>query len=255
MKFAMTLAVGLLVTLAAAGLQAQIVVQAAGGDEGGGTTVFSFATEGMASPMGLAPLMGLNSHVPSDPMGMLRLPQFAKELELLDDQIQKIRELQQEMQKQTGEIFRSSAQLGRGGDMGQIMQAAQKAVRERTEQKLAQILHPHQVKRMKQLKVQLQVRNQGARALAGDEMAAALGITEDQKAELVEKQREAQEALQKRIQELRQKMQRDVMEDVLTPQQLKKLEQLSGEEYDVKKPDYRSIFSRFQQPTSEKKKQ
>lgn len=254
MKYAITLAVGLLVTFASTGLQAQIVVQAAGGDEGGEAPVFSFSTQAFSAPMSFSPMMGMNSHVPSDPMGMLGLPQFAKELELVEDQVERIRELQQEMQKKTGEIFRSSAQLGGGGDMGQIMREAQKAVREQTEQKLAQILLPHQVKRMKQLKIQMALRNQGARALAGDEMAAALSITDDQKAELQEKQREAQEALQKKVRELQRKMQRDVMEDVLTPQQLKKLEQLSGEDYEVKKPDYGSIFSRYRPATSEKEK-
>ena len=254
MKFASMLAIGLIVSVAATCLQAQITIQAMGSGDGGPTAVYSFSSDSMA-PMSLAPMMGFGSHVPSDPMGMLRMPQFEKELELVEDQVQRIRELQQEMQKKTGEIFRSSAQLGSGGDMGQIMREAQKVIREQTEQKLAQILLPHQMKRMKQLKVQLLLRNQGARALTGDEMAAALNITDEQKAELAEKQREAQEALQKKIQKLREQMQRDVMEDVLTPQQLKKLEQLSGDKYDVQKPDYQSIFSRRRQPSGEKKKE
>ena len=254
MKFVSMLAVGLIVSVTATCLQAQITIQAMGSDDGGPTAIYSFSSDSMA-PMGLPPMMGLGSHVPSDSMGMLRLPQFEKELELVEDQLQQIRELQQEMQKKTGEIFRSSAQLGGGSDMGQIMREAQKAIREQTEQKLAQILLPHQMKRMKQLKVQLLLRNQGARALTGDEMAAALKITDEQKAELAEKQREAQKTLQKKIQQLREQMQRDVMEDVLTPQQLKKLEQLSGDKYDVQKPDYQSIFSRRRQPSGEKKKE
>jgi hypothetical protein len=89
MKFAGILAAGLVVSVAATCLQAQIVVQAAGGDAGAPPAVYSFSSEGLATPMGFSPMMGPGSYIPSDTMGMLRMPQFEKELELLEDQIAK----------------------------------------------------------------------------------------------------------------------------------------------------------------------
>ncbi len=208
----------------------------------------------MGSWAGPMPMYGVGGHVPNDPMGMLRMPQFAKELELVDDQVEKIRELQQEMQKQIGEIFRNAANVS-GGNVGQMMQEAQKVVRERTEEKLAKVLLPHQLQRLNQLKLQMELRNRGLNALAGDQLAGALGLTDKQKQQLMEKQREAQQKLQERIQQLREQLQQEVIEDVLKPSQLQKLEKLTGEKYKVKKPDYSSMFSRYRPAAKEKKKE
>jgi len=197
-------------------------------------------------------MYGVGGHVPNDPIGMLAMPQFGKELELVDDQVEKIRELQQEMQKQIGEIFRNAANVS-GGNVGQMMQEAQKVVRERTEEKLAKVLLPHQVQRLKQLKLQMELRNRGLNALAGDQLSGALGLTGEQKQQLMEKQREAQQKLQERIQQMRDQLQKEVIEDVLKPGQLQKLEKLTGEKYKVKKPDYSSMYSRYRPAAKEKK--
>lgn len=206
----------------------------------------------MGSWAGPMPTYGGGSYVPNDPIGMLAMPQFGKELELVDDQVEKIRELQQEMQKQMGEIFRNAANVS-GDNMGQMMREAQKVVRERTEEKLAKVLLPHQVQRLKQLKLQMQLRNRGVHALAGDQLSSALGLTDEQKQQLMEKQREAQQKLQERFQQLREQMQQEVIKNVLKPSQLQKLEKLTGEKYEVKKPDYSSMYSRYRPAAKEKK--
>jgi len=234
-------------------LYGQVVVRTAVSGED--RMIYSLSAQdagGLASYMPV-PMFGGGAHVPSDPMGMLRMPQFEKELELVDDQIEKVRELQQEMQKQTREIFRNAANAS-DGNVSQMMQEAQKVIRERTEEKLAKVLLPHQLQRLNQLKLQMQLRSRGLHALAGDQLADALALTDEQKQQLMEKQREAQQKLQERIQQLREQMQQEVIEDVLKPGQLQKLEKLTGEKYEVKKPDYSSMYARPRRPADEKKK-
>ena len=234
-------------------LYGQVVVETA--VSGQDRMIYSLSGQewgGLSSYMPV-PMLGGGAHVPSDPMGMLRMPQFEKELELVDHQIEKIRELQQEMQKQTSEIFRNAANVS-GDNVGQMMQEAQKVIRERTEEKLAKVLLPHQLQRLNQLKLQMQLRSRGVHAVAGEELAGALGLTDEQKQQLMEKQREAQQKLQERMQQLREQLQQEVIEDVLKPSQLQKLEKLTGEKYEVKKPDYSAMYARPRRSTEEKKK-
>jgi len=181
-----------------------------------------------------------NYYVPSDTMSILRLPQFKKELELLDDQVEEIRMIQEEMQTQTREIFKD-ANFNR--DAAQVVREAHSAIREQTEERLKKVLLPHQVKRLKQLQFQMQLRSRGASSLTSGALADALKMTDKQKTELAEKQQASQAKLQEEIEQLREKYQQQVLEDVLTKTQLRELKKLVGDEYEVKRPDYRSMYS------------
>jgi hypothetical protein len=215
---------------------AQITIRALGAQEG---QIFALpsAQFGFSNLSGV----GMGNHVPSDTMGMLRMQQFIEELELADEQVKQLAEIQQEMQKQTREIFRG-ADFG-GGDTAKVMREAQRAIREQTEKRLDRVLSSRQLKRLKQIQVQLQMRNRGAGALASDALAEALDLSDDQKKELAEKQKEAQKKLQEEIQRLREQYREEVVEDVLTRSQVRKLKDLIGDEYEVKKPNYRSAFA------------
>src|SRR6185503_12998486 len=100
--------------------------------------------------------------------------------------------------------------------------------------KLAEILLPHQVDRLKQLRLQMQMRNRGVNALAAGELAEVLDLTDEQKAKLADKQKEAEKQLREKIEEIRRQLQRDVLTEVLTAQQRDKLVKMIGDEYKYK---------------------
>jgi hypothetical protein len=107
-------------------------------------------------------------------------------------------------------------------------------LQQETKTRIAEILLPHQVDRLKQLRLQMQVRNRGLSALSTPDLADALGLSDDQKAKLAEKQAEAQKQLREKIEELRKQLQQDVIQEVLTPGQRDKLSKLTGTEFKLK---------------------
>jgi hypothetical protein len=175
----------------------------------------------------------------SSPLTMLRQPQYQKELDLSDEQATEIQAVQKDIQRQTTEMFRKSAELG--GDGGQLLAAAQSALREKADMAIKEILLPHQITRMNQIRVQAQIRARGASGLLDDDLFASLRLTDAQKTELAEKQREAQKELQEQIRKLTERSRTAVLKSVLKTEQLEKLEKLSGDEYQVERQTFRSF--------------
>ncbi len=160
---------------------------------------------------------------------MLRQTQYQSELDLSDEQIADIQAVQQDIQRQTSEMFRKNAELG--GDGGQLLGAAQAALSEKANEKINEILLPHQIKRLSQIRVQAQIRSRGANGLLDDDLFGSLRLTEEQKAKLAEKNREAQRDLQEQIRKLTERSRNNVLKSVLKPDQLEKLEKLTGDKY------------------------
>ena len=116
---------------------------------------------------------------------------------------------------------------------------AAKATRENVEKELKDVLSFKQLKRLGQLEVQMKIRNRGARALTDDKLAGALEISEQQKKDIQSESRVMQKELQKEIEKLRQKFRQELIKDLLDKDQISKLQELSGDEYEVKQPNVR----------------
>jgi hypothetical protein len=84
------------------------------------------------------------------------------------------------------------------------------------------------------MRVQLQMRSRGAGALANGELANTLGLTDDQKKRLAEKQREAELELRRKIEELRKQLVKDIVQEVLTAEQRESLAKLVGGDLQAK---------------------
>ena len=95
------------------------------------------------------------------------------------------------------------------------------------EKKLDGILLPHQLERLKQIDLQSKIRQRGARALTGGDVAEALNLSDDQREKLEKRAAEVQEELQTKIREL-QADARKKMIDVLTPDQQAQLQKDDG---------------------------
>ncbi|MFT5523002.1 MAG: hypothetical protein ACI9HK_000946 [Pirellulaceae bacterium] len=194
-------------------------------------------------------------NVPQDPFMMLRLPQFAKEIELVDEQKKKIEELQKDAnelrQAAWGEYSKVAHQRNGNGnvtDFQKLQAEFQKSRQEtakRLQERLDEILLPHQVARLRELLIQIKIATRGVYAMSDTDIAEALDVSEEQKKELKQKQAEAQRKLQEEISKLRATYQEEVLKDVLSREQLLKLEKIQGKKYEVKRPDYSKIYSQY----------
>ena len=168
---------------------------------------------------------------------LLRDSGIRKELELVDDQIAKIEELGNQIRSEMQEVFagfrglRDLPEEERRAKMEE-MQATMRAKGREVQERVEEVLLPHQRERLGQLMVQSRLRQGTARALGSEQMREALGLTEDQ----IEKLREASETktreLEEKISKLREEARKEILEDVLTADQVARFEKMVGEPFE-----------------------
>jgi len=186
-------------------------------------------------------------------LGLLRLEQVRKELELVDDQVAKLNQLAEKLRSEMRERFSGLRDLSpeeRRAKMQELGQELRKR-NEELEAEVKKILLPHQLTRLEEIRLQLM----GLRALDDPKVAEALGITEEQKAkmqqireqarekmrslfeqmrgmrDLTEEERAAKrEELRKQFQEARQGVEKKIL-DVLSDEQKETFEKMKGEPF------------------------
>jgi Spy/CpxP family protein refolding chaperone len=187
---------------------------------------------------------------PSVSWGMLlRSEKVQKELELVDDQKAKLKEIADNFttkvreampRRQEGQELTREQQEARFAEMRKKMEA----LAEENRKAIEGVLLPHQIQRLKQLSVQLL----GNRALDDKEVQDALGLTADQK-EKIKQVREEQakkgrelftgegsrEGMREKFESLRKETEQKLM-DVLTAEQKEKFEKLKGAKFEFEFP-------------------
>ena len=170
-------------------------------------------------------------------LGLLLNRQVQEELELVDDQLDELREVQQ----RSGEIMREafSGIDWRNMDADE-RQEAMAEVRAKMEEDMKdlqkdvdEILLPHQRTRLKQISVQSQSRGRNgvAGALGSAAVAKELGLSEEDIKELEEKNKEVQEKLREKIAKLQKEAEDEVL-SVLSSEQRKKYKEMVGDKFD-----------------------
>ena len=170
--------------------------------------------------------------------GLLQNEDVRKELELVDDQVKKIKGLQTEMQNQMQQMYSGRGNLSReerrqrGTGMREQMEKQNKEL----EIKIAAILLDHQNKRLRQIQVQMRTRRRGvAAALTSDKTAKELGLTDDQKKNLREINEQIQKKLREEISKLRRESEKELVGKVLTKDQQKKWKEMAGEPFEMRR--------------------
>lgn len=187
---------GLMVTASVSTVAAQRVQPVRGGRPGGGFGVGVAGFETM----------------------LLRRADVRKELELLDEQVEKMEGLRDEID------MRSMFQEARDApqeERREKMQQAMEQMRKKMKTRVGEILLPHQLSRLNELAIQFSMR--GAGGLLGGEMAEKLDISEAQREQLVDKLRELRREMEKKLRE-------ELIEE-LKPEQQAKLKGLMGEPF------------------------
>lgn len=170
-------------------------------------------------------------------LDLLRDENVRKDLELVDEQVEKLTEIQGRMREVMGDFFRNNAPDFRNmRDLSEDERRAQfDSFRTKVEEAVApiqkevdEVLLPHQKERLKQIQNQARMRGQGtSQALTSGTLAEELGITDEQKEKLRAVEQEVQAELLKEIERLRTDAREKVLE-VLTPEQREKYKTMMG---------------------------
>jgi hypothetical protein len=158
-------------------VSAVVVAGLAYGEEPQGPPPSERGPGGGGPPPGGQRLFG-TGEMAMGPFRLLQIPKVKKELNLTDEQSEKIKQVAQEMRPGQGQWHGS-------GDARPSFEEMQKRMAERIEKidkKLAEILKPDQLERFKQLRIQFQ----GPAAFANPEVAKTLQITDEQQKKLKE---------------------------------------------------------------------
>ena len=166
-------------------------------------------------------------------------PQVEKELDIVDAQREALTKLRNDVYAKMRTLYDMSIP-DQQERMKKYNESA-KALGEETEKKIQDILLPYQLKRIKQiaLQMQLQQASYGGSPLQSEQLAEELKITEEQKVQLQEKQKEVAKEMQEKTQAFYKQLQEESREKVLgvlTPAQRRKLDEMMGEKFQWQPP-------------------
>lgn len=171
-------------------------------------------------------------------LGWLYMTQIQKELEVLPEQREQLDQLRTEVNAKLSELYKSLNEGDRTEWQKKYYEAS-KELGEETEKKVRQILLPHQINRLKQIALQMKLASAGygsAYALTADsDVADELEISEEQKSELRDKEKELQAEIRAKTQEFYKQLNEEAREkllSVLSPAQRQKLDRLIGDKFE-----------------------
>lgn len=203
-------------------------------DDGSGPAVFMASPGGMGGGMNLG--FGFNSG-PMDSFSLLNNPSVQKDLELVDEQIEKIRELNRDFSQRLTKQFQGGLKPENGDKLRELIQEMQ---REKNEQ-INGILLEHQQQRLKQVALQSQLNASGtANALASENFRELLGMTEEQIERLKKRSAELQKQMEEKIKKMREEMKDELLGE-LTLDQRNKLKELLGDQFETRPEDFQSL--------------
>ena len=186
-----------------------------------------------------------------DPLSLLDNTDVRAELELVDDQMDEFLASQNELREQ---ILERAKSLAGGGklDPSQMSEIAKELaeLQKGKQTRLESMLLPHQLERLRQVALQVQMKKRGAaNTLISEKVAEELGIDAAQKKRIEERQKELKAELDRRMLELKKEI-RDKLLDELTSEQKVKLEKLSGDDFEYK---LNNIPDRIRQKLNQRK--
>ena len=161
-------------------------------------------------------------------------PSVQADLELVDDQQEQIELLKLQMIRESKQLFNET----QGAQ--DYKQFAKKigVIKRQYAERLEEVLLPLQIDRMKQIALQMHLKNSGmANAISSSVVAEVLELTDQQVAKLKEKSLLLKKQLAADIEKLKAKRDQTLLNE-LTPQQRTKLSELQGDEWAPKPEDW-----------------
>jgi Spy/CpxP family protein refolding chaperone len=171
-------------------------------------------------------------------LGLVTREEVQQELQLVDEQREKVETLvedsQDQIREEMREMFSQMRDLSddeRRERFGEIRERME-SMNEELEGKLKEVLLPHQYERLKQIDFQQRVQRGGAASLSSGELGEALNLTDEQREKLEQRAEEVREEMQEKIRQLQTEA-REKMLDVLTTEQRAKLNELMGDAFEM----------------------
>ena len=177
----------------------------------------------------------------ASPEYLLRMKQIQDELVLEAGQIEKITAAVKDIQTRRQEVYKGVTDIA--PEKRREFYAEMNTVhQELLAEKIGQILLPKQKSRLEQIQYQIQMKSGGAYAFQNPKLAEALGMTPEQLKELQQKNLAANRELALEYQRMRKESQEKILGEVLTKEQKKKIEALTGEKFELQ-PVQRGNFN------------
>ena len=205
------------------------------------------------------------SYMSSNLASLVVKSNIVKELDITSEQQKSIREIMsirqqaqlkasmamptisQEMQKQFAEGKQPDPEaIKKMQEVQKDYMASRQQVQADTDRAIFETLELKQAQRLMQIQLQIALKNNGLSSLAQEPLAEILGITAEQKRELVEKQIEGKKELDEMIEVLQSEMQHQSLVEVLTKSQLDKLGTMQGDTLEIERRDFYSRYLRRQ---------
>jgi hypothetical protein len=215
---ASALALALAQTLVVSRADAQVVVQ--GGTPGA-----------MAGGWAYANPMGQN-------LQYLLYPQVQSELDLLPDQKAALDKIRAEMSTKLQDAYKELKDVPPTERQTKYLEVYSRIGAD-TDKRVAEVLLPHQTKRIRQIALQMRLASSGygsSAAFNTDDVAKELGITPEQIEELKKRETELRQEIQEKTREFYKKLNeesRDKLLGVLTAAQRDKLKELQGDKFEL----------------------
>ena len=166
-----------------------------------------------------------------DSASMLVDQRVQKELELMADQQQMLTDIRADFEKRITEM-RQARKTGDSDEENQKRHKAIQRLRDERTKMMEQVLLPHQVERLRQVSLQLKMKQHGdVEMLTGDLLAEKLGIDEVQKQRIEQRAEEIKQQMQKEIAEIKEKGRKQLLNE-LTSRQRRELEEMLGVDYE-----------------------
>lgn len=220
------------------------IVVASSDEDGMGTRVMSFSTDSMGDgPLFMAD--GMDTHFEfTDSMGgnnfsLLNNPSVQKDLQLVDEQMDQIREINEEfgskIQDQISSMRDEKGNLSFSGG-GSELATLIKDLQQQQQDKIQSILLPNQQTRLEQVSRQMKMKRMGTERTLTKLLSEELGLTEEQTERIKSRARKLQKEVAAKMAEIRADAKEELLSE-LTSEQRDKLKELTGDTFVEKDED------------------
>jgi Spy/CpxP family protein refolding chaperone len=168
-------------------------------------------------------------------IGLAMREEVQQEIQLVDEQLDKVAALAEEARATMWEELRSlrdeTNDLGEDERRERFRSKIEELSAD-AESKLKKALLPHQLQRLKQIELQSRMQSRFEGGLSSRAVADALELSEDEREKLEQRAEEVRRELQDKIRQAQAEA-REKLLDALTPEQKAKLQELTGEAFQL----------------------
>jgi hypothetical protein len=166
--------------------------------------------------------------------GLLADPGVRDEIGMMDDQYHELQELNSDIRKRMGDRLREIDFSDSKSAIAQI-----RDIQKQADQDLNSVLLPHQVQRLRQIRIRSQLRQRSlVDLLTSDPLKSELEISDDQSQQLKQAEQEIQEELAREIAKLQESARKKLLSKLNRSQQ-ERVEEIFGAAFEFQRPSKR----------------